>query len=155
MRRRSVIISASVTLGAAILGNAFVGKHALDWFRELKRPRMQMPMPGFIAVAAAYYPIMGYVLARGIDRRDTSTVASAVAVLIGNEGWNGLLFGKRSTRAALIGVVVFLVPLSHLLWLVRRDRRARWVLLPYSVFVAAYDLPWAYRLWRLNPTPQP
>jgi tryptophan-rich sensory protein len=151
MRRRSVLISASATLAAAILGNAFVGKEALDWFRELKRPRMQMPMPGFLAVAAAYYSIMGYVLARGIDRRNGPATAWAVAVLIGNEGWNGLLFGKRSTRAALLGVVAFLIPLSQLQWSVRRDRRARWALLVYSIFVAVYDLPWAYRLWRLNP----
>jgi tryptophan-rich sensory protein len=151
MRRRSVIVSASVTLAAATLGNAFVGKEALEWFRGLKRPRMQLPMPGFLAVAAAYYTIMGYVLARGIDRRDAPTVAWGVAVLIGNEGWNGLLFGGRSAGAALLGVIAFLIPLSGLQWSVRRDRRARWALLPYSVFVTAYDLPWAYRLWRLNP----
>ena len=153
MRRRSVITSASVTLAAAMLGNAFVGKDALEWFRGLKRPRLQMPMPGFLAVAAAYYTIMGYVLARGIDRRHASMIAWAVAVLIGNEGWNGLLFGKRSTRAALLGIVAFLIPLSLLQWSVRSDRRARWALLPYSMFVTVYDLPWAYRLWRLNPTP--
>ena len=30
--------------------------------------------------------------------------------------------------------------------------RSRTALAPYTAYVILYDLPWTYRLWRLNPT---
>jgi hypothetical protein len=98
MRARSAAVGGGVTAAAAVLGNVIVGKEALSWFRGLRAPRFQLPMPGFLSVAAAYYVIMGVVLARGIDRRDAGTIAWAVAVLAGNEAWNGLL-GRRGLVA--------------------------------------------------------
>ena len=109
-------------------------------------------MPGFLTVGAAYDVIMGIVLARGIDRRDASTVGWAVAVLTGNEAWNGLLFGRRSPHAAFVGLLAFLVPLGGLQWSAWRDERSRWILLPYTTYVVTYDVLWSYRLWRLNPS---
>ena len=114
MKTRSAVIGSGVTAAAAVLGNVFVGKEALSWFRGLRAPRLQLPMPGFVSVAAAYYVIMAVVLARGIDRRDAGAIAWAVAVLAGNEAWNGLLFGRRSPRAAFVGLLGFLVPLGGL-----------------------------------------
>jgi len=70
MKTRSAVVGSGVTAAAAVLGNVFVGKEALSWFRGLRAPRFQLPMPGFVSVAAAYYVIMAVVLARGIDRRD-------------------------------------------------------------------------------------
>ena len=70
MKVRSAVVGSGVTAAAALLGNVFVGKEALSWFRGLRAPRFQLPMPGFVSVAAAYYVIMAVVLARGIDRRD-------------------------------------------------------------------------------------
>jgi tryptophan-rich sensory protein len=96
MKTRSAVVGSGVTAAAAVLGNVFVGKEALSWFRGLRAPRFQLPMPGFVSVAAAYYVIMAVVLARGIDRRDAGAIAWAVAVLAGNEAWNGLLFGRRT-----------------------------------------------------------
>jgi hypothetical protein len=29
-------------------------------------------------------------------------------------------------------------------------QHSRWILLPYTTYVIGYDVPWAYRLWRLN-----
>jgi tryptophan-rich sensory protein len=149
---RSAVVGGAVTATAAVLGNAFVGKDSLSWFRGLKAPPWQLPMPGFVMVAAAYYVIMA-VLARGIDRRDAGTIGWAVAVLAGNEAWNGLLFGRRSPRAAFIGVLAFLVPLAGLQQSVRRDGTSCWILSGYTIYVIGYDVPWAYRLWRLNPGP--
>ena len=70
VKTRSAVVGSGVTAAAAVLGNVFVGKEALSWFRGLRAPRFQLPMPGFVSVAAAYYVIMAVVLARGIDRRD-------------------------------------------------------------------------------------
>ena len=150
MKARSAVIGSGVTAAAAVLGNVLVGKEALSWFRGLRAPRFQLPMPGFVSVAAAYYVIMAVVLARGIDRRDAGAIAWAVAVLAGNEAWNGLLFGRRSPRAAFVGVLAFLVPLGGLQRSVWPDKHSRWILLPYTTYVIGYDVPWAYRLWRLN-----
>jgi tryptophan-rich sensory protein len=152
MKARSAVVGSGVTAAAAVLGNAFVGNEALSWFRGLDAPRWQLPMPGFFSVAAVYYLILGFVLARGVDRRDASTVAWAVAVLAGNEAWNGLLFGRRSTGAAFAGLLGFLIPLAGLQWSVWRDRRSRWLLLLYTPYVILYDLPSAYWLWRRNPS---
>ena len=150
MKARSAVVGSGVTAAAAVLGNVFVGKEALSWFRGLRAPRFQLPMPGFVSVAAAYYVIMAVVLARGIDRRDAGAIAWAVAVLAGNEAWNGLLFGRRSPRAAFVGVLAFLVPLGGLQRSAWPDKHSRWILLPYTTYVIAYDVPWAHRLWRLN-----
>ena len=151
MKARSAVAGGTIAATAAVLGNALVGKESLAWFRALKAPRGQLPMPGFVAVAALYYLIMGMVLARGIDQRRASTIAWAIAVLIGNEAWNGLLFGRRNPGAAFAGLLAFLLPLGGLQWSVRRDRRSSVVLLPYTAYVLGYDLGWSYRLWRLNP----
>jgi tryptophan-rich sensory protein len=150
MKTRSAVVGGGVTAAAAVMGNVFVGKEALSWFRGLRAPRWPLSMPGFLSVAAAYYVIMGVVLSRGVDRRDAGTIAWAVAVLAGNEAWNGLLFGRRSPRAAFVGLLVLLVPLGGLQRSVWRDERSRWILLPYTSYVIGYDVPWAYRLWRLN-----
>ena len=101
MKARSAVVGSGVTAAAAVLGNVFVGKEALSWFRGLRAPRFQLPMPGFVSVAAAYYVIMAVVLARGIDRRDAGAIAWAVAVLAGNEAWNGLLFGRQKSPCGL------------------------------------------------------
>ena len=155
MRVRSVVLAATTTAAAALLGNLFVGKAALDWFRGLQTPRWQLPMSGFLAVGAGYYVIMGTILARGVDRRDANTIGWAIAVLAGNEGWNFLLFGRRSPRAAFYGVLIFLVPLAALQRSVWPDKRSRLILLPYSAFVSLYDVGWSYRLWQLNPPHEP
>ena len=152
MNRRSVLQASACTAGAAVAGNAFIGKPAMSWFRGLTAPRWQLPLPAFILAGAVYYVIVGYVLARSIDRRDRRSAAWCLAVLVGNEAWNGAFFGRRSARAGFIGLCAFLVPLGALQRSVAGDARSRNALAPYTAYVLAYDLPWTYRLWRLNPT---
>ena len=137
---------------AAVAGNAFVGKAAMAWFRGLTAPRWQLPLPAFLIVGALYYGVIGYVLARSIERRDASSTAWSLTVLIGNEAWNGAFFGRRSARAGFVGLCAFIVPLVALQRSVAGDPRSRWTLAPYTAYVLVYDLPWTYRLWRLNPT---
>jgi tryptophan-rich sensory protein len=151
MRRKSLIQASACTVGAAVAGNALIGKAATDWFRSLTAPRWQLPMPAFISVGGAYYGIIGYVLARSIDRRDARSTGWGMAVLVGNEAWNGAFFGRRSPRAGLLGLCAFLVPLIALQRSVAGDARSRHALAPYTAFVLGYDLPWIYRLGQLNP----
>ena len=146
-----MIVGGSASGAAALLGNAFIGAGALRWFRGLAGPRWQLPIPGFVAIGGAYYLVLGYVLARSVDRRDRRSTACALSVLVANEAWNVALFGRRSTRNGLLGALAFLVPLGGLQLSVWRDPQSRYALLPYTGFVLLYDLPWIYRLWRLNP----
>ncbi len=124
----------------------------MEWFRGLTAPRWQLPLPTFLVVGGLYYGIIGYVLARSIDRRDARSTAWSLAVLASNEAWNGAFFGRRSARAGFVGLCTFLVPLAALQRSVAEDERSRRALAPYTAFVLMYDLPWIYRLWRLNPT---
>jgi tryptophan-rich sensory protein len=78
----------------------------------------------------------------------------ALVVLAGNEIWNFLFFGRRSTRAGFFGVLAFAVPVCLLQAALTRDRCSALVLAPYTAWVVGYDVPWTYRLWRLNPPPR-
>jgi translocator protein len=124
----------------------------MAWFRGLTAPRWQLPLPALLGVGGLYYGVIGYVLARSIDRRDTHSTAWSLAVLVGNEAWNGAFFGRRSARAGFVSLCVFLVPLLQLQRSVVGDAPSRRALTPYTAYVLLYDLPWVYRLWRLNPT---
>ncbi|MGB3352560.1 MAG: TspO/MBR family protein [Mycobacterium sp.] len=135
---------------AAVLGNAFVGSKSMEWFSELRRPKMQLPMSGFYIVGLAYYAVMGVVVHRSVIQRDRRSYRLALIVLAGNELWNVLLFGRRSPRDAFLGIITFLVPLGLLQASVSGDHSSRTVLAPYTAWVVFYDLPWTYRLWRLN-----
>ncbi len=125
----------------------------MSWFRHLKQPRWQLPLPGFILVGATYYGVVGCVFARALHRKDTKATRWAVTVLVANEAWNARLFGRRSPGAAFAGLLGFLVPLAVLQRSVWSDRPSRWTLLRYTAWVIVYDLPWSYRLWRFDALP--
>jgi tryptophan-rich sensory protein len=123
----------------------------MQWFKELDRPAMQLPMPAFVTVAGLYYASIGTVLHRSAARGDDRSYRRALVVLAGNELWNVALFGRRSTRAGFFGMLAFAVPVGLLQESVRDDRVSTLVLGPYTAWVVGYDIPWTYRLWRRNP----
>ena len=151
LRESPLLRSVAPTVAAAVLGNAFVGRDSLRWLEELEKPRMQLPLPGFLAVGATYYLSIGTVLHRSVGRSDRRAHRLAMVVLVGNETWNVILFGRRSTRGAFLGVLGFLVPLTLLQISVREDRVSTLALSPYTAWVVGYDIPWTYLLWRRNP----
>lgn len=151
MHPRPLAATLVPVLSAALLGNVFVGRGSLRWFRELRHPRMSIPLPAFIAVGGVYYVILGVVRYRALTRADATAAPLALAVLLLNELWNVAFFGGRSSRNAFFGVVLFAFPLAALQRAVADDRSSTLVLLPYTAWVVGYDLPWSYRLWRLNP----
>ena len=95
---RSTVLAVVASAAAAVLGNAFIGREAMRWFRELRKPRWQLPLPIFVVVGMIYYLILGHVLARSLTRRDTRATAWALTVMAGNELWNVAFFGRRSTQ---------------------------------------------------------
>jgi len=136
-----------------VLGNAFVGRESLAWFQGLRRPAMQLPMPGFYAAGVVYYLLMGVVIHRAGVREDARAYRRAIAVLASNELWNAAFFGRRSTRAGVLGIIAFTAPLGLLHASVAGDRVSTIALGSYTAWVVGYDIPWAYQLWRLNPGP--
>lgn len=152
--RRTRVPTAVRSIGpvaaAAVLGNALVRREDLQWFGALRHPRMQLPLPGFLVVGALYYLCIGTVLHRSIARGDQATQRLAVVVLAGNEIWNFVFFGRHSTRAGFLGLIGFAVPVCLLQARLTRDKVSARVFTPYTAWVLGYDLPWTYRLWRLN-----
>ena len=111
---------------------------------------MQLPTAGFLPVGALYHCIMGVVVRRILLRGDSRSHRLAMAVLAADELWNVALFDRRSTRNGFVGILAFLVPLGALQASVARDRASAITLGAYTGYVVAYDVPWAYQVWRLN-----
>ena len=149
---RGLAAAAGPPTAAAVIGNAFVGRDSMCWFRDLRKPRMQLPLPAFLLVAV-YYAQLGWVLHRAQQTEDRDVRNRALLVLAGNELWNAAFFGRRSPRAGFLGVLAFLGPLLALQKSVASDRPSLIALTPYTLWVIGYDVPWIYRLWRLNPRP--
>src|SRR3954452_22003412 len=82
---------------------------------------MQISTSAFAVVGIAYYVIIGVVIYRSSDRRDSTTTRLALVVLVLNEVWNVAFFGGRSTRNGFAGIVLFLIPLLRLQLSLRRD----------------------------------
>jgi tryptophan-rich sensory protein len=151
MRCSTAVRSVGPTAAAAVLGNVFVRRDDVTWLGGLRRPRMQLPLPGFLVVGGLYYLCIGTVVHRSIVRDDRTAHRLALVVLAGNEIWNVLFFRGRSTRAGFLGMLGFAVPVCLLQATLARDRLSAVVFAPYTVWVIGYDIPWTYRLWRLNP----
>jgi benzodiazapine receptor len=147
---RPLTLTLTSTLAAATIGNSFISKEDLAWLQARRRPRMQISPSAFAVVGIAYYVIMGVVIYRSSDRRDSTTTRLALVVLVLNEVWNVAFFGGRSTRNGFAGIVLFLIPLLRLQLSLRRDPMSAVVLAPYTTWVLCYDLPWTLRLWQLN-----
>jgi benzodiazapine receptor len=145
--------SVAPTLAAAVTGNAFVRPEDLTWFSGLQRPRMQIPLWGSFVSAGLYYVSIGTVIHRSRVSGDRTSHRLALVVLTGNEVWNALFFGRRSTRAGFLGILAFTVPVCLLQATLARDRTSGLVFSPYTLWVLGYDIPWTYQLWRLNRSP--
>ncbi|WND32896.1 TspO/MBR family protein (plasmid) [Streptomyces sp. BB1-1-1] len=145
----AALVTISSVVLSAVLGNLWVPKDALRWFRELRRPGWMIPFQGFLVVGLIYYVLMGVVLYRAFDRSDVAAIVLSFVVLVGNEAWNWLFFGRRSARAAFIGMIAFAVPVLALLAAVAEDPLSLVLVSVYFAWVL-YDVAWTRALWRLN-----
>jgi hypothetical protein len=83
-------------------------------------------------------------------RKGPLFVAAAISLVFALLG--GVLAGGSGVDwfAGFLGIVVFLVPLTALLLVLRRyERFSATLVAGYYVWVL-YDLAWTYQLWRLN-----
>jgi tryptophan-rich sensory protein len=155
----ALALAVVLPLGMAVVGTVLAGSALKDWFVHLKGPRWQLPLWAFITVGALGYVLDAVILYRlmaVVDDPGGRVVAltALVVVMLYNELWNYAFIGRRSTYAGWIGVLAFLAPLAILqVALAVYDRPSAVLILIYFVWVLAYDVPWSYAMWRLNPDP--
>ena len=153
----SLLIALAFSLVMAVLGGLLTGNQLTQWYAQLKKPRIQIPIWAFVSVGVIVYVfdvIIAYRLLTVVaDQTDRLIALTALAVvMLYNELWNYVFLGWRNTFAGFLGVLAFLAPLLILqvtLFLV--ERVSALLLLVYVLWVIGYDIPWIYSLWRLNP----
>ncbi len=153
----AVGICVAMMLLASLLG-AMVGRDVeVEWYAALARPEMAAPGALFLLVSVLYYPLFVFLLYRGMTRvppgQDRFLVlALAVGALLLNTLWNPVMISLRDPFVGVLGSGVLLLVVTGLLaLLLRRDRTAALLLVPYVLWLG-WDLVWNWELWRLNPT---
>jgi translocator protein len=153
----ALLFAVALSLGMAIIGGLLTGNQLTRWFATLHKPPFQLPLWGFVGVGLFGYivdSVIAYRLLTVGPEQNARTIAltALIVVMLYNELWNIVLFRWHNTFAGFLGVLAFLAPLAFLqVTLVLVDHVSAWLVLVYLVWVIGYDIPWAYRLWRLNP----
>ena len=153
----ALLFAVTLSLTMAIAGGLLTGNQLTQWFATLHKPRLQLPLWGFVCVGLFGYlvdSVIAYRLLTVVPEQSARIIAltALIVVMLYNELWNIVLFRWHNTLAGFLGVLVFLIPLAFLqVTLVLVDTVSAWLVLVYLVWVIGYDIPWAYRLWRLNP----
>jgi benzodiazapine receptor len=150
-----LLVAIAVCVLFALFGNALIGESLGDWYGALDKPWFLVPPWAFYVVGAVYYLLFATVLYRILTRVDdrkgrVTSLVLTISVLFLNELWNYLFFGLESTLAGVLGIAVFLVPLTALLFTLRAyERFSARLVAAYCMWVL-YDLAWTFALWRLN-----
>ena len=153
----ALLVAVTLSLGMAIAGGLLTGNQLTQWFATLHKPRLQLPLWGFVCVGLYGYlvdSVITYRLLTVVPEQTTRIIAltALIVVMLYNELWNIILFRWHNTFASFLGVLIFLIPLIILqVTLVLVDSVSAWLVFVYLLWVIGYDIPWAYRLWRLNP----
>ena len=153
----ALLFAIGLSLTMAIVGGLLTGNQLTRWFATLNKPRLQLPLWGFLCVGLFGYivdVIIAYRLLTVVPEQTARIIAltALIIVMLYNELWNIVLFRWHNTYAGFLGVLVFLIPLTILqVTLVLVDSVSAWFVFVYVLWVFGYDIPWAYRLWRLNP----
>ncbi len=153
----ALLFAVALSLVMAIIGGLLTGNQLTQWFATLNKPRLQLPLWGFVCVGLFGYlidSVIAYRLLTVVPEQTDRIIAftALIVIMLYNELWNIVLFRWHNTFAGFLGVLAFLAPLTIFqitLFLV--ERVSAWLVLVYVLWVIGYDIPWSYRLWRLNP----
>ncbi|MCP3028517.1 tryptophan-rich sensory protein [Halobacillus sp. A5] len=139
----------------AVLGNAFVGNSIIEWYMELEKPWYLVPLWAFIVVGILYYIMAGTIVYRQLvnfteSKRRKTAFLLTIGMLAGNEVWNYLFFGLKSTFLGFISLIPFLMLVAGLAYTLKKvDLFSFVILIPY-LFWLGYDLIWTYGLHMEN-----
>ncbi len=154
-RTSALAIALGVPVGCAVVGTAVTGDAVTTWYPTLRKSKLVLPLWAFIPVAVLYYLMCGRILYRLLTLdpppvRHSGALVLLSGMMVANEGWNYLLFGRRSVRAGFLGMIGYIILTIALYWRLQRvDRKSAQLLLPYVGWLS-YDFVYAYELWRLN-----
>jgi len=149
------LVAIAICVLFALFGNALIGESLGNWYDALDKPWLLIPLWAFYIIGAVYYVLFATVLYRILVHVDdprgrVTSLALTISVLFLNELWNYGFFGLESTLAGFLGIFVFLVPLTALLFTLRRHEHFSAGLVAVYWIWVLYDLACFYALWRLN-----
>ena len=145
-----------VCISFATAGSLLVGNSLKNWYPTLKKPRFQIPIIWFALVGLVVYILDAAIFYRLIaflqnPQGKVISITALLVVMAFNECWNIAFFRLQNTLVGFLGIIAFLAPLIILqVALFQYDSFSATLLLPYCLWVILYDLPWTYRLWKLN-----
>lgn len=152
--RKRLVQAIAIAAGFAVLGAALAGDDLAAWFERTEQPRFSLPLWGWGVVGALYYTLTTTVLYRVLSREPgtvrTTALRLVLVLMAYNELWNLVLFGPAGPQVALWSLLPFVAyVVGVVIYLLRRDVVAGWLLAPYALWLA-YDLYWTWGLLQLN-----
>ncbi|GAA0386074.1 tryptophan-rich sensory protein [Microbispora corallina] len=129
----------------AVTATAVAGSLSVDatsaWYRGLRKPSWQPPPPAFGLVWTPLYATIAYAggraLSRGGEGSRPALARALGANLLLNAAWSALFFRARSPKLALAEILALNASNALLVSrVVRADRRAGLLLLPYAGWTA-------------------
>jgi len=154
MNLKNLLLSISICVVFAIIGGFLAGNSLETWFAEIRKPRFSLPLKGWHIVGVLYYIMTITILYQLLISKDgfqrKLAIWLTIVMIAGNEFWNYLFFGLKSTFAGFTGLIVFallVVMLFITLW--KFKKMIAWILFPYLIWLV-YDIFWIYNLWILN-----
>ena len=151
----AILISVGACILAAALEGACAGKNVKAFYAELRFPRYSAPLWVWGIIGGVYYLIFWFALYRLLRLDGHSTLRGAALALLlfmmaVNALTNYVIFRARNLRLSfIIGNLFPVMDMALFLCLLRLDRVAAWVLMPYLLY-RIYAVWWGYSLWRLN-----
>lgn len=130
----SLAIFAALVIAAALTGMLF---QPGEWYASLDKPSWTPPAAAFgIAWTLLYITIAfaGWLEWRGAEGRADSAVIAWGAQLILNAAWSWLFFGLHRIGLAFIDILLLLIAIIAFM-ITARSRIARWLFLPYALWV--------------------
>jgi tryptophan-rich sensory protein len=158
MRPITLIGTAALTTGAAVVGSLASRSSIETWYRHLRKPRYVPPNAVFPVAWTALYADIAVSSASAIDRlradkRDAEARSYVVALstnLVLNAGWSWLFFDRHRLGASAVAAAALTASSADL------ARRTAAVHRPAGAALVAYPLWCGFAtvmstdIWRLN-----
>ena len=151
----ALLTSIGICVAAAALEGLCAGKNVKSFYAQLRFPRFSAPLWVWTIIGGVYYVTFWLVLYRLllIENRSRLWMAAFTLILfmmIVNALTNYVIFRVRNLALSFLITSLFpFMDVALFICLLRLDRLAAWVLVPYLVY-RIYSLWWAYGVWKLN-----
>jgi benzodiazapine receptor len=145
-----------ICAAAAVVEAVCAGRNVTKFFADIRRPKYSAPLAVWSIIGGLYYAVFGMILYRLFASNHRSslelfTILLIVVMMILNGVSNWVIFRARDLRTAfLISALFPVLDLILLLCLLRLDKTAAVILVPYLIY-RVYGVYWGYAVWKANP----